>query len=274
MTTYLLTWNPDNWHWRNIEDDIQRWKRDGYLDDRWSCGVNTRILPQDRVFLLRQGREPRGIIASGWSRSNVFEDAHWSDPTKAARYIDVRFDVLLDAEHEPIFQRTWLDDEALRRVHWNTQVSGITISDEIAAELEIRWARFLSTQNIVQIQTVEQQLASVEGSDAQNYTEGAPRPFQGNRYERNIQARRACIRHYGLGCFVCGFNFEQTYGDVGIGFIHVHHLKPLSTIGTQYQLDPIKDLRPVCPNCHAMLHRPPYTLSIEELRDKIGASRP
>jgi hypothetical protein len=85
----------------------------------------------------------------------VFEDVHWSDPTKTARYIDVRFDVLLDADHEPIFRRSWLEDEALRRVHWNTQVSGITIPDDTAAELENRWAGFLGTQNIVQTQTVD-----------------------------------------------------------------------------------------------------------------------
>lgn len=35
------------------------------------------------------------------------------------------------------------------------------------------------------------------------------------------------------------------------------------------QIDPISDLRPVCPNCHAMLHKknPPYT--IDELREII-----
>jgi predicted HNH restriction endonuclease len=64
---------------------------------------------------------------------------------------------------------------------------------------------------------------------------------------------------------MCGFKVAQTYGEVGEGFIHVHHLKPLSEIGSKYKVDPIQDLRPVCPNCHAMIHRrdPPY--GIEEL---------
>jgi 5-methylcytosine-specific restriction protein A len=65
---------------------------------------------------------------------------------------------------------------------------------------------------------------------------------------------------------VCDFNFEAKYGEIGSGFIHVHHLTPLANIGKEYEVDSIRDLRPVCPNCHAMLHKkyPPY--SIEELK--------
>ncbi len=78
-----------------------------------------------------------------------------------------------------------------------------------------------------------------------------------------------CIKHYGAVCIVCDFSFEQVYGDLGAGFIHVHHLTPLSDIGREYQVNPIKDLRPVCPNCHAMLHREKETLSIEVLRARL-----
>ena len=62
---------------------------------------------------------------------------------------------------------------------------------------------------------------------------------------------------------VAAFN---VYGDMGDGFIHVHHLKDLATIGEEYEVDPIEDLRPVCPNCHAMLHRTVPAMSIEDLR--------
>lgn len=56
---------------------------------------------------------------------------------------------------------------------------------------------------------------------------------------------------------------KKVYGEIGRGFIHVHHKVPLSSIGKEYELDPIKDLVPVCPNCHAMLHRkePPYDVN-------------
>jgi 5-methylcytosine-specific restriction protein A len=53
---------------------------------------------------------------------------------------------------------------------------------------------------------------------------------------------------------------------LGAGFIQVHHTVPLSSIGTEYVIDPIRDLIPVCPNCHAMLHRKTPPFSIAELR--------
>ncbi len=99
--------------------------------------------------------------------------------------------------------------------------------------------------------------------------EGAKKRVIVNSYERNSEARNQCIAHYDKSCVVCGFNFEEKYGELGIGFIHVHHLVPLAKIGQEYKVDPIKDLRPVCPNCHAMLHRKSPPFSIEELKLKI-----
>jgi 5-methylcytosine-specific restriction protein A len=93
-----------------------------------------------------------------------------------------------------------------------------------------------------------------------------------NKYERNPLARRECIQHYGVNCSVCNINFEKVFGQIGKGFTHVHHLSLISELDEGYVLDPIKDLIPVCPNCHSMLHRknPPY--SIEELKNIIKIS--
>ena len=102
------------------------------------------------------------------------------------------------------------------------------------------------------------------------YYEGAIYNVNVNRYERDRSARQACIDHYGIQCVTCGFNFEERYGSIGANYIHVHHLVPLSTIRVGYQIDPIKDLRPICPNCHAMLHsrRPPF--SIDEILELLN----
>lgn len=99
------------------------------------------------------------------------------------------------------------------------------------------------------------------------YIEGATKTIHVNVYERNPQARKDCIKAHGCACVVCDFDFEIEYGEIGKNFIHVHHLRQLADIGEKYELNPVEDLRPVCPNCHAMLHkrRPAYT--IEELRD-------
>ena len=101
--------------------------------------------------------------------------------------------------------------------------------------------------------------------------EGAVSQVRVNAYERNPVARSICIEHYGCACFVCGFSFAAQYGEIGDGFIHVHHLTELASIGEEYQVDPIRDLRPVCPNCHAMLHRKRPAYSIDELKALIQA---
>lgn len=85
--------------------------------------------------------------------------------------------------------------------------------------------------------------------------EGLKKEIIVNKYERSSIARQSCINHHGLSCYVCEMNFESTYGEIGRGFIHVHHKTPISQIGKEYKIDYKNDLIPVCPNCHAMLHR-------------------
>jgi len=103
----------------------------------------------------------------------------------------------------------------------------------------------------------------------QEYYEGASQQITVNTYERNLKARSACVEHYGAKCIICGFDFQEKYGEIGKDFIHVHHTKPLGEIGAEYKVDPINDLRPVCPNCHAMLHKRKPPFSINELRSII-----
>lgn len=93
-------------------------------------------------------------------------------------------------------------------------------------------------------------------------TEGTVYRVAVNAYERNPEARRRCIEHYGTSCAVCGFDFAKAYGRLASDVIHVHHLRPLSSIGKTYRVNPIADLRPVCPNCHVVLHlrTPPYAI--------------
>ncbi len=100
--------------------------------------------------------------------------------------------------------------------------------------------------------------------------EGAKKVVTVNKYERDSRARLQCIERWGICCVICEFNFEEFYGPKGAGFIHVHHLKPLGEIKEEYELDPINDLRPVCPNCHAMLHRSETVISIDELKQIIA----
>ena len=121
-------------------------------------------------------------------------------------------------------------------------------------------------KSIAAYKSAHKNLFPDELKPGQKYVEGTRRQVRVNAYERNPRARKDCIKAYGCNCAVCGFNFELKYGYLGRGFIHVHHLKPLALTDGKYELDPVDDLRPVCPNCHAMLHRPDQMLSIEELK--------
>lgn len=103
--------------------------------------------------------------------------------------------------------------------------------------------------------------------------EGAVRRIRVNVFERNQTARALCIRHYGAICAVCSFDFELVYGTIGRGFTHVHHLIELCEIGKDYQVDPVNDLLPVCPNCHAMLHTSRPAMKVADLRDIINGRK-
>ena len=107
----------------------------------------------------------------------------------------------------------------------------------------------------------------------ESYIEGASKSISVNTYERSSDARKKCIKHHGLNCSVCDFNFEQAYGAIGENYIHVHHIIPLSEIKKEYKLDPIKDLIPVCPNCHAIIHRTRPALSIQQLKEHIATQQ-
>lgn len=116
----------------------------------------------------------------------------------------------------------------------------------------------------------ESWLAQEELPADEPLVEGASVTVKVSAFERNPLARKKCVEHYGSTCTICGFSFGAAYGSTAAGYVHVHHLKPLASIGKEYVIDPIKDLRPVCANCHAVIHmrQPPY--SIEEVKGMLG----
>ena len=98
-------------------------------------------------------------------------------------------------------------------------------------------------------------------AQATTLKEGRWKKVTVNEYERSKKARMKCISKYGYKCHACKKSLDEVYGEIGKDFVHVHHLVQISKIGHDYEVDPIQDLCPVCPNCHAMLHRtdPPLT---------------
>lgn len=268
MATYLLKWNPEYWEWKDLKECIYKIETEGIFRGRWSCGRTKKIHPGDRIFLMKTGENPRGIVASGFASSKVHEDEHW-DVEKSAKgekayYVYIDFDTILDY-NKKIFSRSRLNNDIYKKMRWDHRASGITIPDDVAEQLEKDWAKFLN-----QPIAVRKLLYPEESDIKETYTEGAKKRITVNAYERSDKGRAICIKHLGLNCIICGFNFETAYGEIGKGFIHVHHLKPLSEIGKDYELDPLRDLRPICPNCHAMIHQRDPAYEIEELKEILN----
>lgn len=135
---------------------------------------------------------------------------------------------------------------------------GVVVEFKDATPVEVLWG-FTELTN-------EGEYLAPDEVPAGTYREGAVRHVEVNAFERSGTARRECIEHYGARCQVCDLAFEERYGEIGIGFIHVHHLVPIGALQGECEVNPIRDLRPVCPNCHAMIHKTDPPLEIDELK--------
>ena len=257
---FILTWNPKLF--AVTDEELRREARRTAAGKRvrgdWAVGARRGgIEPGDYALKLRQSTE-RGIISSGRFTSEVYQAPHWDGSGREANYARLYEDTVVETKDR-------LPVEVLHRevpeVHWDRlQGSGVRVPDEAAERLLELW--FDHTGRTPYHSPEEVAAGST-------YGEGAVTQVLVNRYERDRRAREECIAHHGTACTVCGFDFGSAYGPLGDGFIHVHHLSELSSVGSTIEVSPIEDLRPVCPNCHAMLHRRRPALSIEELKRVI-----
>lgn len=151
MKTWLFIWNPNNYKWddktygyNELRNDISQL---GYAYGKWSSGINKSIRKGDRVFLIRLGTKDRGIVASGYAETMVFEGTHWDEKRaetgKKARRIYIRFDKILNidaGEYLPYEKLQYID----HHYHWSPQGSGVSIPDDTVSRLEIHWKTYRS----------------------------------------------------------------------------------------------------------------------------------
>lgn len=215
----------------------------------------------DRFFLIRLGVNPKGIMASGTIDSEVFEDAHWREGLeKPALYADIRFEVLLNPEAEPILPREALNQSGLQKMHWDAQSSGTQISDEVASILDREWADFLHSHSRPSIM---ENLAVIEGArtEATVYRRGRSRKLRDT----------ALMQSNGI-CEVCDVDFSGILGGLGVRVLQVHHRHQLSAYD-EPSLTRLEDLAVVCANCHALIHtNPKVALSVGDLRQILAKS--
>lgn len=253
MTAILLAWDPDRRNGWNHAAAVELVTETGQCLATWSVAGQADIRSGTEAWLWLQARTRSGLLGHG---TVVSEDLPVETPDEppvrtgggepelaatAMRQIRVDFDALL-----PVGDQVppHVLAEALPGLDWDGQ----DLPDI-----------FLDVLDAARIRNVWKEFGPAPASDPTHpvpgtYPESAVSRVQVNRYERSPDARRICVAHHGENCAACGFSFEAAYGEAGRGFIQVHHIVPASQVGGEYQLDPVADLVPLCPNCHAVAH--------------------
>jgi 5-methylcytosine-specific restriction enzyme A len=254
MSAYLYTWSPKRWRWVDQAEAIYRINNGDQYDMYWSCGNTKKIAVGDTFFLMKLGVDPKGIIGCGYISSSPYPLPHWDEEKAKAGQTALRTDLLFKALSENPIVHLAVLQEKYPNYKWTPEAGGLTVPEAIANEL---FAEIQRSSGFG--------FAPESPAEVRLYAEGKSKTVTSKSYDRSPLARQACIEHYGYSCSVCNFNFERAYGSIGTNYIEVHHLRQVADIGEEYRIDPIKDLRPVCANCHRMLHKRRPPLSVEEL---------
>jgi len=216
--------------------------------------------PGDRVLMYENGV---GIAAVG----DVLES--WDGQAHRVPVYYVLGKSLIDPEREYRIRVNWFLDLTGSPVSVQDVKKRLGYQPRGAVKQIVKW-RAEVEKIIAEHLPWRSAVISEEVVDASGtIPEGAKQTVTVNAYERNPVARARCIEHWGLECAVCRAVLRDVYGERASGYIHVHHLIPLHRVGSGYAVDPVADMRPVCPNCHAVLHRTDPPCSIEELAAEI-----
>ena len=260
MRTFLLVWNPEQWHWwSNLGDSAKKRGRYWYTD--WSTGRNKSIQRGDRVFLSRVGREPRGIVASGYATSAVYPDRHWQDHKRKegakGLYIDVKFDTLLNPSSQAILDHSYLDKGVLRNMNWSPRASGVQIPEPIAAALERAWSGFLG-RGVAPRAVAEPRALEGLRTETTTYVRG-----------RSRELRDLALQNSRGVCEACRVDFQRLLGGKGVRVLQVHHRKQFAATDSP-RLTRLSDLAVLCANCHMLVHMDPsQALAVEKLRSML-----
>jgi 5-methylcytosine-specific restriction protein A len=258
MSSIILGWDPARWNRWNYSAVVEQVAVAGLCLEPWSVGRSAAAGTD--VWLLVLGANGPGLIGHGVVLSEQpyqpagtgpgddsaadgrQENAGQENAGKegAGTVLQVAFDALLPLGDQV---STEILTEAMPGVPWDSANQGMDLEPRGEAIIRALWADLGPGQGPDPTQPVPG-----------TYPDGAVARVAVNRYERDAEARRACIAHRGTSCAACGFSFEMAYGEVGADFIHVHHVVPASQMGGAYELDPLTDLVPLCANCHAMAH--------------------
>ena len=167
MRTFVFVWNPKKWNWIDLEKKIEIINQTGHVTEDWGVASFKKIKLGDRFFLLRLGKEPKGIIGSGYISSDVFMAKHWNGDNVNIPKVMLDFDVLINAEIDPNLSIDILNSGNLAKMNWTPQLSGIEMHPDFVNKVESLWFDFLKSKPSQKIK-VESQLTNM------TFIEGVP----------------------------------------------------------------------------------------------------
>jgi hypothetical protein len=265
---YLLTWNPQKYDWQDLPQLVRKLTNAKSATTTWSCGNRKNIAKGSRVFLHRQGAAPRGIVGCGRTVEIPKEYDSWRSNGTKTSYVKVRWEILSE---EPLIHEAQLKQGLLSKVHWSTQRSGICIPQGAQMAMEHLLLQGLHCHMHGNAEdAAAEELHALEG-------EARTRMVTHRTRERGFRNRKLidAVKKNG-GRLVCevsdsNFDFEQSYGKIGIQYAQVHHLRPLAEYKGAEKTS-LKDLAIVCANCHAMIHRGGKSRPLSEIKIRRTAS--
>ncbi len=274
MAAIILVWKLDRRDGWNYAAAVEHVSETGQFLTEWTVAGPDQMPAGTEVWLWLQARTRCGLLGHGTLVSGALHrepeaagETELGTPGAGGgslhtdtRHIAVAFDALIPSGDElPLA----LFEDVEPDIPWVAPTRPVTILDPLLeAKIRTVWRGYGPSRP-----------SSPGHLIPGSYPEQATRRVQVNRFESSPEAQRICIAHHGTSCAACGLSFESTYGGAAAGFIEVHHLVPPELLGSDYQLDPVADLVPLCPNCHAMAHLGVATpLTVAELRHLIAGA--
>ena len=262
MAAVILGWDIRDWNRWDYDDVFRQATCTGQVLDRWNVAGRRSIRAGTEAWLLLRGKSDAGsgLIGHGAVVSEPFQPFNDGGTHGADWFVTVLFDALLPVGGQVPLAALYA---AIPEMEWGKAAGRASTDLPRSAEPGLRrlW---------------REQGPTPAGRDelvSGTFPPAAVRRIAVNRYERDADARRVCLAFHGTSCAACGYSFETAFGDAGADAIDVHHVVPAAMLGGGYQLDPVADLVPLCPNCHAVAHqRAGVPLTIQELRAMMAAS--
>jgi 5-methylcytosine-specific restriction protein A len=263
MNAIILLWkSSEKDSWITFDYDLKRCRTEGSFITDWNVHTKN-IQVGDYAFFYHTGKN-NGIFGAGFVTDPPYKNIDWKGKDKQLYYIDIKVCELVDPNSDELLSRENLPKELINsNLLWSSGASTIT-NDSLINEIIDKWSQVYNTKkNFDKI--IDEIFKGREG----DFREGRVKERISKIHERNYKARIQCIRHHSYTCKVCKLNFYDKYGEAGKDFIHVHHKILVSSRDEAYSINPIEDLVPVCPNCHAIIHKrnPPY--EVDEVKQML-----